>query len=186
MLGMIVQVLGVMLLSQPLAARFGKRNVFIVCLSLTTLLTAVIFFVPSNRVGTMFIINFLRSLAYAPTIPLLWAMMADVADYGEWKYNRRATGFVFAGVVFALKAGLGFGGALCGWIIGAFGYDREKIDNMAEVILDEKVLLGIKLSGSIFPAITFFIGVLALLTYKISKSFNEKIQADLAIRRQKE
>ena len=43
----------------------------------------------------------------APTIPLLWAMMGDVADHSEWVNHRRATGFVFAGVVFALKAGLG-------------------------------------------------------------------------------
>ena len=37
---------------------------------------------------------------------LLWAMI-DVADHSEYVHYRRATGFVFAGVVFALKAGLG-------------------------------------------------------------------------------
>lgn len=47
----------------------------------------------------MFVLNFLKSLAYAPTVPLLWAMIADVADYSEYKNYRRATGFVFAGVV---------------------------------------------------------------------------------------
>ncbi len=176
MLGMLVQVLGVMFLSQPLASRFGKRNVFIVCLSLTVLFTAVIIFVPANRVGSMYLINFLRSLTYAPTIPLLWAMMADVADYGEYKNNRRATGFVFAGVVFGLKAGLGLGGALCGWIIGAFGFD-------ANIVPDANVLLGIRLSGSLFPAFTFFIGVMVLFAYKITKDYNFKMQAELEKRR---
>ena len=33
----------------------------------------------------MFVLNFLKSLAYAPTVPLLWAMIADVADYSEYK-----------------------------------------------------------------------------------------------------
>ncbi len=178
MLGMLVQVLGVLLLSQPLASRFGKRNTFIVCLFLTVIFTVVIIFVPAKNVGTMFWINFFRSLAYAPTIPLLWAMMADVADYGEWKYNRRATGFVFAGVVFGLKAGLGLGGALCGWIIGAFGFNADKIP-------DASVLLGIRLTGSIFPAITFFIGVVVLFTYRITKNFNIKMQAELSERREK-
>lgn len=179
MVGMLVQVLGVLFLSQPLAARFGKRNVFIVCLSLTVLFTVVIILVPAKAVGSMFLINFLRSLSYAPTIPLLWAMMADVADYGELQYNRRATGFVFAGVVFGLKAGLGVGGALCGWIIGAFGFD-------VNIVPDSTVLLGIRLSGSIFPAITFFIGVLALFTYKITKNYNIEMQAELAKRRENE
>ena len=60
----------------------------------------------------MFVLNFLKSLAYAPTVPLLWAMIADVADHSEYVNHRRATGFVFAGVVFALKAGLGIGSAI--------------------------------------------------------------------------
>ena len=62
----------------------------------------------------MFVLNFLKSLAYAPTVPLLWAMLADVADYSGYKIYRRATGSVFAGVVFTLKAGLGIGGAILG------------------------------------------------------------------------
>jgi len=49
-------------------------------------------------------------------------MIADVADYSEWKTHRRATGFMFAGILFALKAGLSLGGALSAWIIDAYGY----------------------------------------------------------------
>ena len=54
---------------------------------------------------------------------VLWAMIADTADYSEWKNNRRSTGFVYAGVIFALKAGLGLGGAFAGWILAAYGYE---------------------------------------------------------------
>lgn len=72
-------------------------------------------------VETMFVLNFLKSLAYAPTVPLLWAMIADVADYSEYKNYRRATGFVFAGVVFALKAGLGIGGPSWGFCFQDLG-----------------------------------------------------------------
>ncbi len=176
MLGMLIQVIGVLFLSQPLASRFGKRDTFIVCLFLTVLLTAVIIFIPADAVGGIFLINFFRGLAYAPTIPLLWSMMADVADYGEYKHKRRATGFVFAGVVFGLKAGLGLGGALCGWIIAAFGY-------VPNVVQDTTALLGIRLSGSLFPAFTFFAGVVVLFFYKISKTFNLQMQAELNERR---
>lgn len=176
MLGMLVQVIGVMTLSQPLALRFGKRNVFIVCLFLTTVFTALFMAVPPEKVGWAYVLNFLKSLSYAPTIPLLWAMMGDVADYSEYVNKRRATGFVFAGVVFALKAGLGLGGALCGWIIGAFGYVKD-------IVPDESAILGIRLSGSLFPALTFFVSVVILFTYKITKSFNIKMQTELAERR---
>ena len=64
----------------------------------------------------------LRQFAYGFTIPLLWAMMADVADYSEWKTGRRATAIVFSAIVFALKAGLGFGGAITGFVLSLYGY----------------------------------------------------------------
>ena len=50
-------------------------------------------------------------------MPLPWAMMADVADYSEWKFNRRATGIVFAAIVVGLKVGLAVGGAVAGWLL---------------------------------------------------------------------
>lgn len=99
MLGALVQFFGVILLSGFLANRYGKKRVFIVCLSLTAIFTALFYFPGKADVETMFVLNFLKSLAYAPTVPLLWAMIADVADYSEYKNYRRATGFVFAGVV---------------------------------------------------------------------------------------
>ena len=123
-----------------------------------------------------FILNILKSLAYGPTIPLLWAMMADVADYSEWQTKRRATGFIFAGIVFALKAGLGFGGAICGWLLAAYGYIPNAVQN-------EHALYGIRMTASIYPAITFFIGVVALFFYGISKQMNLQIQDELAERR---
>ena len=179
MIGQIVTLLGVIFLSQFLSNIFGKRDVFIVCLALTSLFTAMFFFVPATSIGTIFVINILKSLAYAPTIPLLWAMMGDVADHSEWVNHRRATGFVFAGIVFALKAGLGVGGALCGAIIESFGF-------VSNALQSESSILGIKLTSSIIPAATFFIGVLVLFFYPITKKINEKVQAELDQRRSSE
>ena len=174
--GQCITILGILTLSQPLAARFGKKSVFLVGLSLTTLFTALFFIVPAKSVGLAFVINMLKCAAYAPTIPLLWAMMGDVADFSEWQHKRRATGFVFAGVVFALKAGLGLGGAICGWVVGSFGYVPNAVQSTS-------ALLGIRLSASLIPAVTFFIAVIALFTYGITKTVNENVQAELTERR---
>jgi glycoside/pentoside/hexuronide:cation symporter, GPH family len=175
MSGQLVTILGV-LASKPLAMRFGKKAVFLTGLALTTLFTSLFIIVPPDAVGLTFILNLLKSLAYGPTIPLLWAMMADVADYAEWRTRRRATGVVFAGIVFALKAGLGFGGAICGWLLAAYGY-------IPNVVQSEGALLGIRMTGSIFPAATFLIGVIALSYYGINKKLNIQIQDELAERR---
>jgi GPH family glycoside/pentoside/hexuronide:cation symporter len=175
MCGQLVMILGV-LVSRRLSMRFGKRNVFLVGLFFTALFTGLFILLPADAVGGIFILNLLKSLAYGPTIPLLWAMMADVADFAEWKTRRRATGVVFAGIVFALKAGLGLGGAICGWMLAAYGY-------IPNVIQDEHALFGIRMTASIYPAITFFIGVVALWFYSINKEQNLQIQDELIERR---
>lgn len=180
MLGALVQFFGVIFLSGFLANRYGKKQVFIICLALTALFTAFFYFPNETDVESMFVLNFLKSLAYAPTVPLLWAMIADVADHSEYVNYRRATGFVFAGVVFALKAGLGIGGAILGFLLSGFGYVSG-----AGTTQTDSAIHGIVLSSSLIPAVIFFVGVITLFFYPITKKFNEEMQAELTERRKK-
>ena len=178
MMGAIVQFLGVICLSRYLANKYGKKNTFVVCLSLTAFFTA-LFYIPSpTDVSLLFLLNFMRSLAYAPTIPLLWAMIGDVADHIEYENHRRATGFCFSGIVLALKLGLGFGGAIAGIIISMFGYVSGDV-----FVQNDSALEGIRLVSSIIPALLFAVGVVALHFYPITKEYNENMQAELAARR---
>lgn len=181
MIGALVQLVGVITLSEFLANRYGKKSTFIVCLALTALFTAA-FVIPSkDDIGFIFTLGILKSLAYAPTVPLLWAMIADVADHMEYVHHRRATGLCFSGIVFALKAGLGVGGAIAGSILSIFGYVNDiSIEQSATS------LMGIRMASSIVPGICFGIAVAALFFYPISKSMNEKMQAELAKRREQE
>lgn len=173
--GTLVTIAGV-LASKPLAARFGKKLVFSWGLAGTTVITAAVYFVPPDAIWTLFILSLLWPAAYGPTIPLLWAMIADVADYSEWKTGRRATGFVYAGIVFALKAGLGIGGALANGIIGGYGY----VANAGQSAL---ALQGIRLSATLFSAVPFALAVACLLAYPITRDVNRRLATDLAARR---
>lgn len=176
MIGQLITIVGVIGFSGWLSGIYGKRNVFIICLSLTALFTTLFFFVQGTDILLIFVINCLKSAAYSITIPLLWAMMADVADHSEWVNHRRATGFFFAGVVFALKAGLGIGGALCGAIVESWGF-------VANVQQTDSAIVGIRLTSSIIPAVTFLVGAVALYFYPITKKMNERIQSELTQRR---
>lgn len=178
MTGALVQFAGVILLSNFLANLYGKKRTFIVCLSLTVIFTALFWLPGPQDVSSMFVLCILKSLAYAPTVPLLWAMIGDVADHIEYVNHRRATGFCFSGVVFALKAGLGLGGAFAGLILSGFGYISG-----SGLLQSETAVTGIRLSASLVPAALFAVGVIALLFYPISKEFNEQMQEELAARR---
>lgn len=162
--------------SKALAVRFGKRNVFIVGLGGTILFTAAFLFLPPSAVTAMFACEILRQFAYGFTIPLLWAMMADVADYSEWKTGRRATAIVFSAIVFALKAGLGFGGAITGFVLSLYGY-------VPNVVQGAAALDGIRFTMSVFPAITFAICAVCLFFYRIDKRCEIEMTDELAARR---
>ena len=120
-LGSLVQIVGI-IFSKPLADRFGKKAVFLAGVSVTTVATLGVFLVGPTSIGLLFWLGILWAVGWGPTVPLLWVMIADAADYSEWKTSRRATGFMYAGILFALKAGLSLGGALSAWVIDAYGY----------------------------------------------------------------
>jgi len=170
-----VTVVGV-LCSTFLSIRFGKKAVVLVGFALTTIFMSLFIFLPADAIGATFALEYVRALAFAPTIPLLWAMFADVADYAEWKTGRRTTGVIYATIIFSLKAGLSLGGALAGWLLDAYGYQ-------ANVAQTTRALTGIRMTVSVYPAIFFFVVVICLCFYKIGKKLNIQIQDELAERR---
>ncbi len=164
------------LLSKPMSLRFGKRNLFIAGLLATVVFTAAFALLPPASISLIVATEMLRQFAYGFTIPLLWAMMADVADFSEWKTRRRATGVVFSAIVFGLKAGLGVGGAIGGYVLSAYGY----VPNVAQ---SASALDGIRLSASLFPAIGFLLCVVCLYFYRIDRSMEVQITEELTERR---
>lgn len=173
-----VQFLGVLLLSAYLSNRFGKKTVYIVGLLLTVVFQLMFYLPGTHDVLSVYVLCLLRSLAYAPTIPLLWAMVGDVADRMELIHGRRATGFCFSGIMFALKVGLGFGGALTGILLSCFGYAAG-----GAVTHDPMLMQGIRIISSLVPALLFAIGLMSLRFYPITKQYNEAMQQELSRRR---
>ena len=172
-----VTVAGV-LCSTYLARKFGKKVIAIVGFSLTTIFMALFIFLPPDAVGATFILEYIRALTYAPTIPLIWAMFADVVDFGEWTTGRRTTGVIYATIIFGLKAGLSLGGALAGWLLSGYGY-------RANTVQTPEALQGIRMTISIYPTVLLVIVIVCLFFYKITKLLNIQIQDELAERRKK-
>jgi Na+/melibiose symporter-like transporter len=171
----VVTLVGV-LCSAVLSIRFGKRAVALVGFSVTTVFMAAFVLLPADAVGTLFLMEYARALSYAPTIPLIWAMFADVADYAEWKTGRRTTGVIFATILFGLKTGLSLGGFAAGWLLSGYGYTPNAVQT-------PQALQGIRMTISIYPAILFLIVITCLVCYKIGKRLNLQIQDELAERR---
>ena len=85
----------VILLSPSLARTFGKKAVAVAGFALSTVNAFAFYLLKPDSVGGMVALTITGSLVYAPTIPLVWAIFADVADFSEWQTGRRFTGIGF-------------------------------------------------------------------------------------------
>lgn len=153
-------------------------------LFISTLFIVLFYFFNPESVTLIFASQILHGFFYGLTIPLLWAMIADVADYSEWKNNRRATAIIFSAMMVGLKGGLSIGSALLTWILGLFGYITKEAAVAGEILVQpESAIQGTKLLVSIFPALPFFIAIGLLFFYEINKSKELTIQKELEERR---
>jgi GPH family glycoside/pentoside/hexuronide:cation symporter len=164
-------------LSKPLAKRFGKRNVYVASSLLSGLFFILLYLPGADNIFSIYVLNILAKFTYAPAVPLLWTMLADTADYSEWKNGRRATGLVFSAATFAQKAGWGIGGALAGWMLALY----EFIPNEEQTTI---ALTGIKLQISVFPGILYMSCAILLYFYAIDHKTCLVMQNDLDARRE--
>lgn len=174
-IGLIVVILGV-ILAKPLSERFGKRTTIQVSLFLSAIFMALFAVVPRDSLGLLFALQVLMQLSFGPSIPLLWTMMADVADYTEWKMNRRSTALAFASIVFGLKFGSGVGGWLSGQWLDYVGYvptgSQSPTANRGIVALI-----------SVLPALALFLGCIVLFFYRLDDDVEEQMREALRERR---
>jgi len=163
-------------LSKPLARRFGNKNVFMASSFISGIFFVLLYFPSNDDVMAFYVLNILAKISYAPAVPLLWTMLADSADYSEWKTGRRATGLVFSAATFAQKAGWGLGGALAGWLLALYQF----VPNAKQ---SAEAITGIKLMISVYPGVLYIICGFILLFYNINRQTNMLIQEELELRR---
>jgi Na+/melibiose symporter-like transporter len=172
-----VAFIGMILLSPMLTARFGKKAVALAGFAAMTVVSGLWYFVAPQQIWLMVGLTLLGAAAYGPTIPVLWSMFADVADFSEWKTGRSATSIVFATICFALKTGLGLGSFLVLDLLTRHGY-VEGAQPQSAAGLD-----GIRMAASAYPTIMYFMCTVLLAIYGINKRLTLHIADELAQRR---
>jgi len=163
-------------LSKPLAKKFGNKNVFIGSSLISGVFFMLIYLPGVKDITTIYVFNIIAKMAYAPAVPLLWTMIADSADYGEWTTGRRATGLYFSAAVFAQKAGWGIGAAIAGWILTI----SQFVPNVTQ---NDTAITGIKLLVSVIPGILYMSCALFMIFYKIDSKTTDLMKKELDAKR---
>ena len=103
-------------------------------------------------------------------------MYADTADYGEWKFRRRATGLIFSATVFVQNIGMAVGGALIGWLLAYYGF-------VANVVQTPRVIHGMTLLFSLLPGAFALMAGVATIFYPLDEPQVKEIERELAARK---
>ena len=125
--------LGGMLIVVPITRRFGKRNTAIVgCL--IAVVGSLIIFTVTDSTAFVVIGQIVRGIGKAAIMGVIFAMLADTMEYGEWKTGIRIEGLIYSGASMGIKVGTGLGSALIGWGLAASGYVGGQATQSAESV----------------------------------------------------
>lgn len=151
--------------------RFGKRKVMIVGCILMAVGRFIVGAVGSNIPLVIFGIA-VQGFGLGPVMSGIFAMTADVVDYGEWKTGVRSEGLVNSCTSFGMKVGIGLGSSLCTWVLTFGGYDGTAAAQTASAVA------AIRFGFGYLGAILSVVCLVLVLLMNIDKHIKQ-IQADL-------
>lgn len=165
----------------PLSDRLGKKTAYMVSLLAAAVLSLFIMFLPVSSawgLWTLLGLQILISIATGVTLPLLWSMFADIADYSEYKNSSASTGLIFSSSSMAQKFGGAFGSALILWVLAGYGYDTAE-----SAVQTSAAVSGLKAMMSWIPALGAFAAAAVVAFYPLTTSRMKEISSALASRR---
>ena len=158
-----------------LVMKFGKRKVMIMA-CVCSIVGSVIIGAAGANLPVVMVGLVIKGIGTGPVMSGVFALTADVVDYGEWKTGVRSEGLVNSCTSFGMKVGIGLGSAVGAWILAFGGYDGTAEVQSASAIASIKFAYGYL--GAIIGAVCLLI----ILAMNIDK-YIKQIQSDLEAKR---
>lgn len=105
-----------------LVSRIGKWKCLMGGYIIQIVTYGIICLMPTNF-PVVLVMIILKGLGGLPTSALMFAVVADVVDYGEYKTGIRIDGMTYSAISFGMKVGTGLGTAIMGWVLAFGGYN---------------------------------------------------------------
>lgn len=154
----------------------GKKWAFITSLTLVALTAIPFYWIQPGQTALVFVFQIAGMFFAGINATLFWALVADTADFQEWKFKTRTTGVVFSTTTCSQKAGMGIGAAFAGFLISYYGY----VPNMEQTPL---ALHGILLLNSLLPAAGLLLLAAFFTIYGLNEQICKTMREDLSQRR---
>lgn len=157
-----------------LLRRFGKRRLSLGGAILAILAHAA-FMLNTGSFHWALATSILRALGEAPLTAVVFGMMGDVTEFGQWKTHIRQEALIFGGGSLGFKIGTGITSAVITSLLDKAGYISSTGARAAQPASAISMIRNIYVWG---PILVWGIAVIVLLAYKLDKKY-PAIMSDL-------
>jgi Na+/melibiose symporter-like transporter len=168
-------ILGILAGVRIVAVRLGKRSTLGTGLALSATCTLGLFLTPAGAVPVQFALFGLGAVGSGFGLSVIWSMISDTVEYGEWRTGMRIEGGTYSVASFVVKLSSAVAGAVTPMILSLTGY----VPNADQTELARS---GILWMVSLVPFLFAALGLVPVLLYRLDEAMFDRILADLADR----
>lgn len=150
-----------------LLKRFGKRNMSLAgaCLALAG---QIIFFLNPTSFAWMALSCVIRAIGLAPLNSIVFGLLGDVVEFGQWKTHLRQESLIFAGGSVGTKIGSGLASAGMTGLLSLAGYISSTTGTAVQPQSAIDMIMNIYKLG---PVIVWVVVIITLSLYKLDKRY---------------
>ena len=163
--------------SPMLLKRFGKRNMSLAG-AILAFAGQLVFFLNPYSVQWLFFSCIVRAIGLAPFNSVVFGMLGDAVEYGQWKTHVRQESMVFAGGSVGSKIGAGLTSFLISAFLSLGGFISSTTGGAAQPDSALDMIVNIYKFG---PLVIWAIIIIVLALYQLDKKYDQIMQ-DLAER----
>ncbi len=149
-----------------LLRRFGKRDLSLAGAIIAVVGHALLLINPHSFTWAL-ITSIIRALGEAPLTAVVFGMMGDVVEFGQWKSHIRQEALIFGGGSLGFKLGTGMTSAFITSLLDKAGY----ISSTTAVTQPESAINMVQTIYVWGPILVWAVAVIALLVYRLDKMY---------------
>ena len=161
-----------------LVRRTGKRAATIVSQVITVAGLAGLFML-SHDIVMVFVMGSIASAGFGMTRAVIWGVIPDTVEYGQWRSGQRSEGVIYAAFIGVEKLGSAASAGIVGIVLGISGF-------VANATQTPEALFGVLSLLTLVPIAATVIVVLVMGRYRLDGTRFDSIITELAQRRDDE
>lgn len=154
-------------ISPLLSKKYGKKNLILAGI-LLALGAQVVFCFNPYSFEIIVVTTVVRGIGVSPLFALLFGLVGDAVEFGQWKTHLRQESLVFSAGSVGNKIGIGIVSAVTTGLLSASGYISS---TGTEVVQPDSALQMIVLLFKFAPIILFLGVLITMLFYKLDKKY---------------